>query len=236
MFYIFWGNIRLVCVVILCFFFFFLSTDLNSFQQTSKWIDDVRTERGSDVIIMLVGNKTDLADKRYMVVWDVWKIIMIVFLLCLQWLINRLYFYNSTTIGKWIALSIIVCKLCQSLESHFSSLQCISSNFDFYHPLVFCILQPFISDLSTFIYIFLFPMIWSYFCSAFFLCFTFFVPFPALFSPCHFEFFCVSLNTTLHSPPPPFPGPWQASFCWGGREESSWAQCDVHRDQCQGWL
>ncbi|NXF13294.1 RAB6A protein, partial [Smithornis capensis] len=40
-------------------------TNLNSFQQTSKWIDDVRTERGSDVIIMLVGNKTDLADKRY---------------------------------------------------------------------------------------------------------------------------------------------------------------------------
>uniref|UniRef100_A0A8D3E0B0 RAB41, member RAS oncogene family n=1 Tax=Scophthalmus maximus TaxID=52904 RepID=A0A8D3E0B0_SCOMX len=37
--------------------------NLNSFQQTSKWIDDVRTERGSDVIIMLVGNKTDLADK-----------------------------------------------------------------------------------------------------------------------------------------------------------------------------
>lgn len=42
---------------------FFL--DVNSFQQTTKWIDDVRTERGSDVIIMLVGNKTDLADKRY---------------------------------------------------------------------------------------------------------------------------------------------------------------------------
>ena len=37
---------------------------MNSFQQTSKWIDDVRTERGSDVIIMLVGNKTDLSDKR----------------------------------------------------------------------------------------------------------------------------------------------------------------------------
>ena len=33
-------------------------TNMNSFQQTSKWIDDVRTERGSDVIIMLVGNKT----------------------------------------------------------------------------------------------------------------------------------------------------------------------------------
>ena len=39
--------------------------DANSFQQTSKWIDDVRTERGGDVIIMLVGNKTDLSDKRF---------------------------------------------------------------------------------------------------------------------------------------------------------------------------
>lgn len=39
--------------------------DSNSFHQTSKWIDDVRTERGSDVIIMLVGNKTDLSDKRF---------------------------------------------------------------------------------------------------------------------------------------------------------------------------
>jgi Ras-related protein Rab-6A len=28
-------------------------TSSNSFHQTSKWIDDVRTERGSDVIIML---------------------------------------------------------------------------------------------------------------------------------------------------------------------------------------
>lgn len=42
----------------------FYVIDANSFHQTSKWIDDVRTERGSDVIIMLVGNKTDLSDKR----------------------------------------------------------------------------------------------------------------------------------------------------------------------------
>lgn len=42
----------------------FYLPDANSFHQTSKWIDDVRTERGSDVIIMLVGNKTDLSDKR----------------------------------------------------------------------------------------------------------------------------------------------------------------------------
>ncbi|XP_031175760.1 ras-related protein Rab-6A isoform X3 [Sander lucioperca] len=45
-------------------------TNVNSFQQTTKWIDDVRTERGSDVIIMLVGNKTDLADKSFSVAWQ----------------------------------------------------------------------------------------------------------------------------------------------------------------------
>lgn len=35
-----------------------------SFQNTSKWIEDVRAERGAEVIIVLVGNKTDLNDKR----------------------------------------------------------------------------------------------------------------------------------------------------------------------------
>ncbi|KAM4072383.1 hypothetical protein ACB094_11G134800 [Castanea mollissima] len=35
-----------------------------SFLNTSKWIEEVRTERGSDVIIVLVGNKTDLVEKR----------------------------------------------------------------------------------------------------------------------------------------------------------------------------
>ncbi|KAF4086384.1 hypothetical protein AMELA_G00105090 [Ameiurus melas] len=43
-------------------------TNVNSFQLTSKWIEDVRTERGSDVIIMLVGNKTDLEEKRQILV------------------------------------------------------------------------------------------------------------------------------------------------------------------------
>ena len=31
---------------------------------TSKWIADVRAQRGSDVVLVLVGNKTDLGDKR----------------------------------------------------------------------------------------------------------------------------------------------------------------------------
>lgn len=35
-----------------------------SFLSTSKWIEDVRNERGNDVILVLVGNKTDQADKR----------------------------------------------------------------------------------------------------------------------------------------------------------------------------
>lgn len=39
-------------------------TNAKTFEQTRKWVDDVRSERGSDVIIVLVGNKTDLGDKR----------------------------------------------------------------------------------------------------------------------------------------------------------------------------
>ncbi|KAL8047153.1 hypothetical protein ABFS82_08G226100 [Erythranthe guttata] len=35
-----------------------------SFLNTMKWTEEVRTERGRDVIIVLVGNKTDIVDKR----------------------------------------------------------------------------------------------------------------------------------------------------------------------------
>lgn len=36
-----------------------------SFVNTAKWVEDVRAERGNDVVICLVGNKTDLGnDKR----------------------------------------------------------------------------------------------------------------------------------------------------------------------------
>ena len=40
------------------------TTNRNSFTNCDKWIDDVRSERGSEVVIMMVGNKTDLPDKR----------------------------------------------------------------------------------------------------------------------------------------------------------------------------
>ncbi|CAD7702124.1 unnamed protein product [Ostreobium quekettii] len=39
-------------------------TNRQSFLNTSRWIQEVRQERGHDVIIVLVGNKTDLVDKR----------------------------------------------------------------------------------------------------------------------------------------------------------------------------
>ncbi|KAJ3269525.1 hypothetical protein HDV01_001329 [Terramyces sp. JEL0728] len=39
-------------------------SDKNSFTNTNKWVEDVRAERGNDVIIVLVGNKTDLTEKR----------------------------------------------------------------------------------------------------------------------------------------------------------------------------
>ncbi|KAM8966069.1 ras-related protein Rab-41 [Sarcophilus harrisii] len=39
-------------------------TNINTFYQTTRWIREVRTERGGDIIIMLVGNKNDLGHKR----------------------------------------------------------------------------------------------------------------------------------------------------------------------------
>lgn len=38
--------------------------DAHSFQEVDKWIEDVRDQRGSDVIIMLVGHNADPQNKR----------------------------------------------------------------------------------------------------------------------------------------------------------------------------
>jgi Ras-related protein Rab-6A len=46
------------------YLFFYFLIDRASFLNTSKWIEDVRNERGNDVIIVLVGNKTDLSERR----------------------------------------------------------------------------------------------------------------------------------------------------------------------------
>jgi Ras-related protein Rab-6A len=35
-----------------------------SFENMSKWVDDVRAERGEDVVIALVGSTTDLEERR----------------------------------------------------------------------------------------------------------------------------------------------------------------------------
>lgn len=39
-------------------------TNPETFENAGKWMDEVRQERGDDVIVALVGNKTDLAEKR----------------------------------------------------------------------------------------------------------------------------------------------------------------------------
>ncbi|XP_018565852.1 ras-related protein Rab6-like [Anoplophora glabripennis] len=39
-------------------------TNFKSFEQTERWIEEVRKERGTNVIIILVGNKVDLEDIR----------------------------------------------------------------------------------------------------------------------------------------------------------------------------
>ena len=47
-------------------------TNKKSFDNLDKWIKDVKLERGDDVIIVLVGNKLDLAsDKRQVSLDDV---------------------------------------------------------------------------------------------------------------------------------------------------------------------
>ena len=56
-----------------CFFFififektlFFELLDASSFQNVNKWIEYVREERGTDVLVVLIGNKIDAAEKRY---------------------------------------------------------------------------------------------------------------------------------------------------------------------------
>ena len=45
-------------------------TNRQSFLNTPKWIEEVRTERGDDVVIVLVGNKTDLSEKRHVSLED----------------------------------------------------------------------------------------------------------------------------------------------------------------------
>jgi Ras-related protein Rab-6A len=45
-------------------------TNHQSFLNTSKWLADVRQERGEDVLVVLVGNKTDLSDKRQVSIED----------------------------------------------------------------------------------------------------------------------------------------------------------------------
>lgn len=41
--------------------------DVNSFQNLNKWVEYVREERGNDVLVVLVGNKIDAAENRFII-------------------------------------------------------------------------------------------------------------------------------------------------------------------------
>lgn len=45
--------------------FLHVPSERESFNNLTKWIADVRAERGNDVVIMIAGNKTDLSDNRW---------------------------------------------------------------------------------------------------------------------------------------------------------------------------
>jgi GTPase SAR1 family protein len=51
-------------MILIIFFNYSLFSDRSSFLNIPQWVEDVRAERGSSALIMLVGNKTDLTEKR----------------------------------------------------------------------------------------------------------------------------------------------------------------------------
>ena len=42
----------------------FVEIDRASFLNVSRWVEYVRSERGEEIVIVLVGNKSDLGDRR----------------------------------------------------------------------------------------------------------------------------------------------------------------------------
>lgn len=41
-------------------------TNVNSFQNINKWYEDVKAARGKEVLVVIVGNKADLAENRFL--------------------------------------------------------------------------------------------------------------------------------------------------------------------------
>ena len=46
---------------------FLFFKDYHTFDQVSKWVDDVRADNGDDTVIALVGNRIDLSNKRFLI-------------------------------------------------------------------------------------------------------------------------------------------------------------------------
>lgn len=45
--------------------FFTIPTDRKSFENVQRWVDDVHAQRGNDVLIVIVGNKSDMEEERF---------------------------------------------------------------------------------------------------------------------------------------------------------------------------
>ena len=57
-------DITSLLVFPIVFFSCFFYLDRESFEHIEGWVNDVRAERGDDVVIMIVGNKADAAERR----------------------------------------------------------------------------------------------------------------------------------------------------------------------------
>ncbi len=51
-------------ILLVSFIFFKNLLDKQTFYNVNKWIEDAKLIRGSDLLIILVGNKIDAAEKR----------------------------------------------------------------------------------------------------------------------------------------------------------------------------
>lgn len=47
--------------------FFTILTDRKSFENVQRWVDDVHAQRGNDVLIVIVGNKSDMEEERFFI-------------------------------------------------------------------------------------------------------------------------------------------------------------------------
>jgi Ras-related protein Rab-6A len=69
-------------------------TERSSCNNVMKWVEDVRSERGSDVMLFIVANKIDLQEKRCVAIDNSWQMITSHH--------HRLFFFfRPSLVGNW---------------------------------------------------------------------------------------------------------------------------------------